>query len=99
MQKIHIPIGEYAFIEEEFEKVDGQFLYTPEQLVARGKEITEAFKGRVGLSEKEFDEFVQKQLEGGKNHIEDYNRMSLEQQKFIQVNKRALKRIEYNQAK
>jgi hypothetical protein len=93
MQKIHIPIGEYAFIEEEFE---GKSV---EELVARANEIRKAYEPKVGLPDKAFDEFIQRQLEGGKNHIEEYNAMSPEQQKFVQVTKRALKRIEYNQSK
>lgn len=91
-----IPTSQFAFIEiAEEEPVNG--LYSSQQIVSRFNELEKAYKDSLieapGLPEKEFDRFIQTQLEGGQNHVEVYNLMSPEQQKAVQAYKRALNRI------
>jgi hypothetical protein len=77
--------------EFDFEKIDG--------VVEQARAIKEAFKPKVGLAQKEFNEFIDRQLNGKPNNIETYNSMSKEQQGTVQEIKKALARISYKQSK
>ena len=84
----------------------GQFEYlafevegTPEAAVEAYRALQVAFKGGEGLPEKEFNAFLDRQLMGETNHVEEYQLMSAEQQKVVQTIKRSLKRIEARQNK
>lgn len=57
--------------------------------------LTQAFHGGEGLEDKAYDAFIERMIKAEPNHIEEYNKMSLEQQKYVQVVKRAIKRINY----
>lgn len=54
-------------------------------------------KTSPGLTDKEFNDFVDAQLMGTPNHVEMYEKASPEQKMCIQVLKRALKRIKSRQ--
>lgn len=100
-----IPTSQFAFIEIEKEldlTIVGMKIPTPEEIVEKFNQYEKAYADAkilnapmsgTGLPEKEFDRFIQTQLEGGQNHVEVYNLMSPEQQKFVQAYKRALNRI------
>lgn len=53
------------------------------------------FRVNTGLDEKLFSKFVDNQLNGTGNDIEEYNLMSPEQQNVVQIIKRAVKRVAY----
>lgn len=87
---LRVPTQEpYSFIELELEVPDYHVA------IETYRQMMESVKGGSGLSDAEFDSFIQRQISGETNHIEDYNRMSLEQQKYVQCIKRAIKRINY----
>lgn len=77
----------YAYIEVELEVQE-----VSEALEAYS-EAMKAIKGG-GLSDKLFDAFVEKQLQGEPNQIEDLEKMNTDQRWAMQIIKRALKRIE-----
>jgi hypothetical protein len=85
---LHIPTEQYGFCEAEFEADDVNIA------AHNYKQIADSFLGGAGLPDKDFDKFVENQLGGGSNHIEDWEKMSPEQRKYIQINKRALNRLE-----
>ena len=80
---LHIPTEQYGFVEVEVEadSVEEAVSLYP--------------KNGEGLSDKEFNAFIDNQLIGSDNHIEQYEKASADQKAIIQVIKRALKRIEY----
>lgn len=86
-----IPTDAYAYveIEQDLDKLDAVLIRE------NYRELTAAFKVGDGIPEKDFDAFVERQLEGRPNDVEEYHRMSPEQQKYIQINKRAQNRIQY----
>lgn len=90
--KIIIPIVEYGNITYEVED-------TPESINETATYLLSLRKPKAGLSDKEMDAFIERQMNGISNHVEEYNRMTPEQQKFIQMNKRALNRIETKNGK
>lgn len=92
MIKIHLAIGEYEFVEFETERLDNSAMDNV-------RAIREAFKPKVGLPSKEFNEFIDRQLNGEPNNIEDYNQMNAGQQDVAQHIKKALARISYKQNK
>jgi len=69
----------------------------PKEIARYYEEYSSAFRPKPinSLNDKEYDTFIQNMLEGGSNHVEDIERMSPEQQKYMQIVKRALNRIEY----
>lgn len=87
--EVQIKTGDYEYINI---KMHG----SPEDFVNKFRELKMHWELSKGLSAKEFDQFIQNQLEeGGHNHIEDLERMNELQKWAMQVVKRALKRIEY----
>jgi hypothetical protein len=80
---------QYAFVEAEFDLTEGE---GASDIAAKYYELIEQFKDREGLSEKDFSAFIDRQIMGESNHVEDYEKASQEQKKFIQILKRALKR-------
>lgn len=86
---IRVPTPEqYAFLEIHHEG-------TMEALHEAYTAATAMFKHGEGLQDVLFDQFIQNQISGLPNKLEDYNKMSLEQQRYVQINKRAIKRINY----
>ncbi len=92
--KIHIPTYEYAFIERDFPDTT-----KPEEIAQYDFSIREAFKLKVGIPIKEFNEFLDRQLMGEPNNIETYNSMSKEQRSVCQEIKKSLARVDYKQNK
>ncbi len=84
---------QYAYLEADVE------VFNIEQALTEYERIMRLIKGGEGLDEKEFNSFIDAQLMGESNHIDQYEKASAEQKKFIQILKRALKRIEARQAK
>lgn len=79
---------QYAYIEVE---IDADSI---EGAVAEYKRSMSLVRGGEGIPEAEFREFLDNQALGnGKNHIDTYNKMSPEQQKQYQVNKRMFARL------
>ena len=85
---LRVPTAEqYAFCEIELED-------TAENIADAYYELTRTFKPKEGLSDKDFNEFLENQALGNdKNHIETYNLMSEEQKKQVQCNKRLFARL------
>jgi hypothetical protein len=81
--KLHIPTEQYGYVEVETEVEDIQ------EALALYKEV----KGGAGLAPNEYNGFIDRMLMGDENHLEDYLKMSAEQQACVQVIKRALKRL------
>ena len=86
--ELHVPVEQYGFIAVKVNDTAGG-------LIEAYRAISEANRTGEGLSNEEFDAFIQRQVSGQPNHIEDYNSMSQEQQKYVQIIKRAIKRINY----
>lgn len=89
----------YSYVEFEIEKNPASEL-SSEEFMRRALEDFDAlmreYKGGEGLSEKEFNHFIDRMLLGEDNHVEEYQRMSEKQKEAVQVLKRALKRLKYN---
>lgn len=87
---IRLATAQYEFIEV---VVEG----SPEDILEAHNAFKRILGPSEGLPDKEFDAFIQRQLSGETNHVEEYNRMSDVQKHYVQVNKRALKRITASQ--
>lgn len=89
---LRIPTPEqYAFVEVTLEG-------TTEQIHAAYSELTASFFLKEGLSEKDFNQFLDNQaLNNGKNHIETYNLMSEMQKTIVQTNKKMYARLKNKQ--
>lgn len=84
--EIHYPTEQYGFILKVFEGTDAE-------AVSEYNSLKMAWVGGSGLAVKDFNSFIDRQLMGESNHIEDYNLMNREQQSVAQEIKKALKRI------
>lgn len=75
---------------------------TAAEIVDSYNELNEAYwkqsKSGPGLEKKAFDAFLDNQLSGGNNHIEQYEQMDEEQQNIVQAIKRSIKRIKAKQS-
>lgn len=82
---LHFPTEQYGFAEIEVE-------------VTSVEEAIEMYRSAPkvgsGIDDRSFDTFIERQLGGETNELDTYQKMSPEQQKLVQVNKRALKRLE-----
>lgn len=86
---VHLPTEQYGFCEAEFEADDLNVA------AHNYRQLADVFKVKSGLDSKLFDAFIDKQISGGTNHIEEYNAMSPDQQAVVQLLKRSMKRINY----
>lgn len=92
LYKFRIPTTDpYAYVEVEMDEKDME-----------GRDVSDVyhsligqFKINGGLDAKVFNKFIDNQLNGSGNDIEEYNQMSPEQQNIVQTIKRALKRVTY----
>src|SRR4051794_33248114 len=89
----HVPVEQYGFISVEFDQEESR------NIADVYREVSEMFKAKEGLDDKSFNAFIDAQLMGESNHIDQYEKASTEQKKFIQILKRALNRIKARQAK
>lgn len=91
---LRLPTGDqYAYIEIETE------VNSIEDAVVGYNGAMRLIKPSEGLPDKEFDAFLERQLLGEGNDVNEWEKMSPEQKKYIQANKRALNRISYKQLK
>lgn len=88
---IRLPTEQFAYIEQEVECA------TPEEAVEAYHALASAYKGGDGLSEKDFNAFLDTYLFDGTGSSDVYAAMSKTQQEFIQTLKRSLKRIRRNE--
>ena len=84
-----IRTGDFEYIMQEYEKL------SPEEAIEKFSELKTKFNGGFGLDAKDFDTFIQNQLNGVDNHTDTIEQLSSEQMKMYQINKRALSRINY----
>ncbi len=95
--KLHLSIGEYEFVEVEAE---GELEKDEAHMAAAAKEtydtIKAAFKPRPinELEPKAFNAFIDAQLLGEPNHLDQWEKMSPKQVDIAQTIKRALARLE-----
>lgn len=82
---LHLPTEQYGFIAVEVED-------TPTGIVEAYRGFQRLTQSAAGLPEKDFNAFIDRQLSGEPNHIEDYEKTSDTQKIIIQTLKRALKR-------
>lgn len=85
---LHIPTESFGFIEIEPDSV------SPEAVSEIYAEYSKAFKPQEGLSDKDFNAFLDKYLNENTGNLETYNAMSDQQKSIIQAIKRSVKRIE-----
>lgn len=77
------------------------FVYegTPEEIIEESRRLNQLQQGAFGLTEKEFNAFIDEYLASGTvkgEHVhEQYEKMSTEQKLIIQAIKRSCKRIAY----
>jgi hypothetical protein len=83
--KIHLSIGNYEFIEAE--------VNTVQEAEELSQEVKSVFELKDGLSEKEFNQALDRYLTDGTGDTETYIAMSREQKGIIQAIKRAYKRL------
>lgn len=84
-----IPTKEqYSYVEVEYDESLDE-----EEIARRYFILTEALKPKVGVSQKEFNGFLDAQLKNVGGDIEVYNRMSTEQKSVVQEVKKAIKRV------
>ena len=75
------PGKQFEYIEKQEE---GDF--SDDTIAAKYNSLSNVFKSGEGLPEAEFDAFIQRQISGESNDVNDWEKMSKEQQKFVQVN-------------
>lgn len=85
--ELHIPTEQYGFVAITLEDFD------PESVRETYNTYKAAFQAKAGLEKKAFDAFIDRYLQGEKNHVEDYEKMNDEQKMVVQVIKRSLARI------
>lgn len=85
--ELTIPVEQYGNIRP---TVEG----TAQDIVDAYFEFSRMVKPKEGLSDKDFNEFLENQaLANDKNHIETYNLMSVLQKTIVQTNKRLFARL------
>ncbi len=84
---IRIPTAEpYAYLEITVED-------TSEGILEAYRGFTELVRVKGGIPDKDFDRFIDSYLLGEKNHVEEYQKMSDDQKKTVQIIKRSLARL------
>ena len=89
---IRIPTEQYAYIEIH---AGGSV----EEILELNTRVTKLYKGGEGLTEKEFDNFLDTYLSTDTGDVNVYEKMNREQSDRIQMLKRSFKRIAYKQDK
>lgn len=90
--RLHFPTEQYGFSEVDVE------VESPLHSLNVYDETKRLYQN-TGLPDKEYNGFIERQLTSEANHIEDYEKMSPDQQRTVQVIKRALKRLEAKEDK
>lgn len=83
---IRLATKEYCFVEF---KVEG----TVDEILAQNQEIMWKSANATGISDRDYNAFIDRMLLGDTNHVEEYQAMSAMQKDTVQVIKRSLKRI------
>jgi len=93
-----IPTEMYSFVEPVIDMPEDT---TAEKIREVYDELAAAFKPKPenSLGDKEYNAFIDRQLTGEANHVEEYNQMSPQQKDAVQIIKRSLKRIESRESK
>lgn len=86
--QIRIPTVQYGYLEFPFEG-------TPEEAIAEHNRTLKLYSGGGGLSDKEFNIWLDKYLMSQEGDGEQYMKMNPAQMEVIQTLKRAFKRIAY----
>lgn len=96
---IRIPTEQYAYVEIVDDFVPESQDSAVEYITAFNEKVTEAFKREKtgpGLTDKEFNYFLDVYLTNGTGSSDVYAKMNLSQQGCIQAIKRSMKRIKRN---
>jgi hypothetical protein len=91
-----IPTEQYAYVEVEKEYQEDP---SAETIKEHYQELADAFKVKVGLSQKDFNACLDRYLNDGTGETNTYLAMSPAQQAVIQEIKKAFKRIEAKDGK
>lgn len=83
---IRIPTTQYGYIEVEFEG-------TAQEIISEHNRLVEMYGGNVGLTDKEFNDWLDKYNTNQTGDADQYAKMSVKQTDIIQANKRSFKRI------
>lgn len=89
---IRIATKEYCYIELHPEG-------TMEEIFEEHRKALQMNQNQAGLSDKDYNAFIDRQLNGETNHVETYQAMSDLQKFAVQVIKRALNRAEARESK
>lgn len=87
--------GEVQIKTGDFEYINVKLTGSPQDFVNKFRELKTEWELSKGLPAKEFDQFIQRMMEGDDNHIDQMEQMNELQKWAMQVVKRSLKRIEY----
>lgn len=89
--KVHVAIGQYEFIEEEFKSIEDARQFYIDAVMAWREPVNPAVQ--VGLDDKTWRTVLDKYLTDNTMHHEEYFAMNAEQQRIIQEIKKSLKRL------
>ncbi len=87
--------GEVQIKTGDFEYINIKLTGGPKDFVEKFRELKQEWELSKGLPAKEFDQFIQRMMEGDDNHIDQMEQMNELQKWCMQVVKRAYNRIEY----
>lgn len=91
---LHIPTEQYGFVAVEYES-DGEVVY--DEAAREYQKFADAFKPQPvnALPKKDFDAHIDRMLSGENNHLEEFLKMSPQQQEVAQTIKRSIARLNY----
>ena len=89
---LHYPIEQYGFVSLEYDNNEEVSDEAIKNAINAYNRVSEASKGRAGLADKEFRQFIDNQLSDKSIHIDDYEKMNDYQIFAVQTIKRAKKR-------
>ena len=93
--KLHIPTEQFGFTEIEVETETAEEALDLYQSLSRYVNV----QPKGALSPKDYDLFIENMLLGKGNSVEMYETMSQKQRDFVQIIKRAIKRLKARQSK
>lgn len=89
----------FRFPTEQFAYIEVEAHGTPETLLEQYRSFQGHLISGSGITQAEFEQFVDNQLSGGSNQLETFQRMSPSQQEIVQLIKRSKKRVMYKLSK
>lgn len=87
---IHLPTGDFAYVEQEFDHE-----MTPEAALEAYNALQGAYRGGDGLNAKEIDAMLDSYFLGTGVDSNQYDKLNVEQSKWLQAIKRSLARVNY----